>query len=163
MKVGFTGTQEKLSVTQFDLLAMIISELTEMTEAHHGDCIGADITFHILVEDTRPDVAIHRHMPENTTKQAKYSTCNVLPYVDYEPKPYLERNHDIVDACDVLIACPRTLEEELRSGTWATVRYARNTGKPVAIIWKDGKYTYENKSDTKLGKAKKDENEAQEI
>jgi len=161
MKIGFTGTQENIAVAQYDLLVAVISEMTEMTEAHHGDCIGADLTFHLIVEDTMPDVKIHRHIPENQTKRAKYSTCGT--YVDYEPKPYLERNHDIVDMTDILIACPKDEKEVLRSGTWATIRYARKLKRPIVIIWKDGKYTYENKSDRKLGKAEGDENQTSEV
>jgi predicted Rossmann fold nucleotide-binding protein DprA/Smf involved in DNA uptake len=43
----------------------------------------------------------------------------------------LERNHLIVAACDVLNAAPLQDEEILRSGTWATIRYARKAGKTV--------------------------------
>ena len=78
----------------------------------------------------------------------------------YAEKRYLERNRDIVDACDILIACPRTLKEELRSGTWATVRYARKVGKPVAILWNNGKYDYEDQSTRQSGTLEKDESEA---
>lgn len=55
-----------------------------------------------------------------------------------DPLPPLERNHRIVDACDVLIACPKDAQEQLRSGTWATVRYARKQGKRVIVITPDG-------------------------
>lgn len=56
--------------------------------------------------------------------------CNI----EYPVKPPLKRNYDIVDACDILLAAPRTLTEELRSGTWATIRYARKTGKKYLIL-----------------------------
>jgi hypothetical protein len=35
------------------------------------------------------------------------------------------------------LACPRGYTEELRSGTWATIRYARKTGVPYVIIFPD--------------------------
>jgi hypothetical protein len=41
------------------------------------------------------------------------------------------------------VACPRTDQEQRRSGTWATVRYARKVGKPVLIIGRDGKIKLE--------------------
>lgn len=46
----------------------------------------------------------------------------------------LARNRRIVAAVDVLIAAPETDREELRSGTWATIRYARAAGKPVVML-----------------------------
>jgi predicted Rossmann fold nucleotide-binding protein DprA/Smf involved in DNA uptake len=51
-----------------------------------------------------------------------------------QPKSYLERNKDIVNSCEQLIACPLTQEEELRSGTWATIRYARKTNKHILLF-----------------------------
>jgi hypothetical protein len=47
----------------------------------------------------------------------------------------LERNRDIVDATVALLAGPDGNRERQRSGTWATVRYARGIGnRPVAIL-----------------------------
>ena len=48
--------------------------------------------------------------------------------------PYLERNRSIVDACNVMIATPKEMEHTLRSGTWATVRYAWQKKKNIIII-----------------------------
>lgn len=56
-----------------------------------------------------------------------------------EPRPYIERNHDIVDACDVLVAIPGTEEQGLRSGTWATMRYAHKQGKRIEAVLPSGK------------------------
>jgi predicted Rossmann fold nucleotide-binding protein DprA/Smf involved in DNA uptake len=50
----------------------------------------------------------------------------------------LDRNHDIVGACDVLIAAPRQPKEIRRSGTWATVRYADQFGRVIALVVPDG-------------------------
>jgi hypothetical protein len=33
--------------------------------------------------------------------------------------------------------------ERLRSGTWATVRYARKLRKPITILWANGEVTEE--------------------
>ncbi len=54
------------------------------------------------------------------------------------PKRYLTRNKDIVRETDILIAAPAEIEEQIRSGTWSTVRYARKLGKPVFVILPDG-------------------------
>ena len=60
------------------------------------------------------------------------------------PKGYLDRNHDIVDAADVLIAAPSGTTEKRRSGTWATVRYARKLGRTICVVLPDGVVRTEN-------------------
>ena len=132
MNFGFTGTQDGLTDIQLETLCNVLQALQNdrgLTEFHHGDCVGADETAHRLVRDINAGCAIHVHPPDNPKKRA-YCEGGVL----HEERPYLERNHDIVDACDVLIACPQTIEEQLRSGTWATVRYARKIGKRVIMV-----------------------------
>jgi len=154
MKVGFTGTQNDLSVAQFDLLLLVMQELEDMTEAHHGDCVGADATFSAMVDAMYPNTIVHIHPP---TVNSKRANCR---YDETEEAfSYLTRNKHIVDATDVLLACPKTDEEELRSGTWATIRYARKRGKPIAILWNDGKYIYENKGTIQSGKIEEDATE----
>jgi hypothetical protein len=46
----------------------------------------------------------------------------------------LARDRAIAETVDYLIAAPRTDKEETRSGTWATVRYARTAGVPVILL-----------------------------
>ena len=54
-------------------------------------------------------------------------------------EPFLTRNHNIVLFSDVMLATPKQVEEQRRgSGTWATIRYARQAEKPLAIVWPDG-------------------------
>jgi hypothetical protein len=47
-----------------------------------------------------------------------------------------------VDATGWLLAAPRTKTEEQRSGTWATIRYARKLGRQVCLLWPDGLHTW---------------------
>ena len=67
---------------------------------------------------------------------AKTPDWDALGWPNYirPAKPPLDRNHDIVERCDLLIATPHTVEEQLRSGTWATIRYARKVHRPHYII-----------------------------
>ncbi len=48
------------------------------------------------------------------------------------------RNRAVVDACDLLLACPPVAVEEPRSRTWTAVRYARRVGRPVVLVYPDG-------------------------
>lgn len=134
MFVGFTGTQRGLTSYQRNELASALASLkavaaTTNTPAqfHHGDCIGADYEAHYLARKLGWHIVVHP--PENTKKEAWCIADERRPSF-----PYLVRNHNIVRATDILIACPRTGTEEQRSGTWATVRYARKIGRPVFIL-----------------------------
>lgn len=95
---------------------------------HHGDCIGADAAMHIIARDYLNKVVVI-HPPTDDAKRA-FCKWDIL----LGAKPYLDRNHDIVDRSEVMIACPGEHNEVLRSGTWATIRYARKLKKPIIII-----------------------------
>ena len=134
-QLGFTGTQRGTTRQQMESVGGLLIYMFP-DEVHHGDCIGADEEFHDAVEIVlRPLVPfIHVHPPSNPRKRA-WKQGDVI----YEPRPYMDRNQDIVDAIDALIATPRGFEEELRSGTWATVRRARKKGIPVFVVLPNGK------------------------
>lgn len=141
MRYGFTGTQTGTTSDQLSSLKEFILSSDELSEAHHGDCIGADEEFFLVVRAIHPSVRIIGHIPDNDTKRAFCDNDENL-----EPKPYRERNQDIVNQSDLIIACPKTFTEQLRSGTWMTIRMVRKTTKPLVIIWPDGKYEYANQS-----------------
>ena len=98
---------------------------------HHGDCIGSDKQANDIAHCRGLKVVVHP--PTNPSNRA---FCN--GHIIHPPKDYIRRNHDIVDATERLVAAPATMSEELRSGTWATVRYARRTGKPVSLVFPNG-------------------------
>lgn len=140
MKLGFTGSREGMTDEQKETVRRLLHEL-KPSEVHHGDCIGADAQFAELsafwIESDigvrrRPVVVAH---PSNIA-----GTCaHTSPDLRYPRKPPLERNRDIVGLSDRLIAAPKSNQEEQRSGTWATIRYALKTATPVTIVWPDGK------------------------
>lgn len=126
--VGFTGTHKGMRQSQFSRLIQLL-EILKPIEFHHGDCIGADVQAAGVVRRHFPGAIIVAHPPINQSKRA-YFACDRYK----EPKPYLERNHDIVDCCDILLVAPKSSMEELRSGTWATWRYANKLGKRYEIL-----------------------------
>jgi hypothetical protein len=127
-QIGMTGPQKRTFETIFDTRFK-----SHLIHFHHGDCIGADAEAHEIARQYGTSVKIHIHPPINDSKRAfkKGDTY-------YEAKEYLDRNHDIVNSSDILIGTPRSQEEELRSGTWATLRYAKKNGKKYVIIYPDG-------------------------
>lgn len=128
--IGFTGTRQVITSAQHEALKNVLTEVNGI-RFHHGDCIGADEVAHRIADEL--GYVIHIYPP----KDKKY-TANLEGYIRYQPREYLERNHMIVRACDILVAVPSTSQEQLRSGTWATVRYARKLHRPVIIIKPNG-------------------------
>ena len=112
MRVGFTGTRHGMSGIQKDQLAKVLRLMPGGFVFHHGAAQGADTQAAEIAGGYTPTVVAH----------------------PAEPGKELARNRVIVANSDILIAAPRTDKEELRSGTWATVRYARQAGIPVVML-----------------------------
>lgn len=139
MNVGFTGAQEGMTARQIRGVRYIVEAFAFLHEAEitfrHGDCKGADEQFHAIIEDVanqydiRREITIIGHIPNVKNKRA---FCKFDITID--PLPYLGRNARIVQESDILIACPPSLREETRSGTWSTIRYAREKGIPCIVI-----------------------------
>jgi len=137
MMIGYTGTQKGMTEQQKNILRKMLGEIygNDFYQFpmifHHGDCIGGDeeaceIALEIGFE-------LHCHPPINPNKRAFVES----KYMEDE-RPYLDRNHDIVNACHTIFAAPFEKEEMLRSGTWATIRYAKKRNKRLFIIYPDG-------------------------
>lgn len=144
MKLGFTGTQRGMTQAQLVACAKVLDEF-QPTEARHGDCIGADDRFDLLCHIRKIQTVIHP--PLNPSKRAwcfRRVNTGTRAMREEMPLDYIERNHAIVDASDMLLATPGETVEQLRSGTWATIRYARKRGgRVVIIVWPDGTWTPE--------------------
>ena len=137
MNIGFTGTQVGMTPMQFLRVAQFIAK-NQIDSAHSGDCIGADKEFHelILLANNNKDFPTIRtvgHIPDDDSKRAFCKYDYTRP-----AQPYIERNHSIVNCCDYLIATPKEKKEKLRSGTWATVRYAKKIKRAGMIVFPDG-------------------------
>jgi hypothetical protein len=104
----------------------------DVEEFHHGDCIGADATAHEIADNAHIPIVIHP--PTDASKRAFCKGALVV----LRAYPYLVRNHNIVESVDVMLATPFEDKEVLRSGTWATVRYARKRGIPCWLILPGG-------------------------
>lgn len=131
--VGFTGTRNGMTNEQMKGLLTVLSQY-HPDEVHHGDCIGADEQFHQFCRNsTLIAPKIVSHPPTDNTLRAR-CTADEIRY----PKPFLERNKDIVRESNVLIAAPSGRIEQLRSGTWSTVRFARKQGIPVVLVYPEG-------------------------
>lgn len=132
MDIGFTGTRFGMTEKQKKAFEEKIKEMY-ITEFHHGDCIGADKEAHNIVREQCHTAKIFVHPPNNGKLRAHCKGDFTA-----SEKPYFVRNHEIVDACDCIIATPKENHEICRSGTWATIRYAKKNNKKTLIIYPSG-------------------------
>lgn len=131
MNIGFTGTKMGMSQFQYEKVFDILN-LCEVNEFHHGDCVGSDKESHEIASKLNIDIVIHPPI-----KDSKRAFCKGYKNL-YKKKEYLDRNRDIVDETNLLIATPCGEKEVIRSGTWYTIRYAKKIGKPIIIVFPDG-------------------------
>lgn len=132
MRIGFTGTRAGMTNSQKEYIATLLKGINPLA-LHHGDCIGADEEVHAIAQSL--GIAIVVHPPLDTHQQAFVRG----PVIETkEPKEYLQRNQDIVDDTDYLLACPKENFMVTRSGTWYTVRYAKKVGRVTTLILPSG-------------------------
>lgn len=135
MTIGFTGTRQidKISEGRLSLLAAWLEMYSLRNQdipgvtVVHGCAYGADTFVH--------ERCLQYNIPiiGRPTYNRNSNLTNFM-YL-YLPEAPLIRNKKIVDNCDILIALPIDKDvEELRSGTWATIRYARKLNKKIIII-----------------------------
>lgn len=133
--LGFTGTRDGMTPAQRISLRLLIDSIRPDV-FHHGCCVGADEHAAVIVREVmgnRCQIIAHPSDLPGMTSQVAKDVSNEY----YPESPPLARNRDIVDQTGQLIACPKG-QEELRSGTWATVRQARKMGRPVTVIRPNG-------------------------
>jgi hypothetical protein len=156
MILGFTGTRQGLTPAQRAALPGVLAVLPE--RVLHGGAEGADEEFHLFIcecqvklqkfTDAYCGIVLPRlcqieiYVAEEDrwdfwTKRANEGDDNLRAAYAHIGDP-LGRNRIIANRCGVLFACPAEATEQLRSGTWSTVRYARKAGKPITIITPSG-------------------------
>ncbi len=129
MRAGITGTRHGWNDSQRSAFEWWLKE-QDITEWHHGDCDGVDEQSSIIVRDKFGWDIIDCHPPDKDLYRAHFGGAII-----HQPKPYIQRNHDIVNAIDLLVAVPLQAKEVMRgSGTWATIRYAIKKGVIVRRI-----------------------------
>ena len=129
MKLGVTGSRNGMTAEQ---LRWFSTHVGFATEFHHGDCVGVD-------DQAARDMyffssaTVISHPPLNPKYRA-YAPSHVI----LDPREYLERDRDIVNATDLLIGFPDSNIERDRSGTWYTIRFARHQGRGLIVVGPDG-------------------------
>lgn len=133
-RVAVTGTRHGMTKSQRRSFKWLLSRFKVASELIHGDCTGVDVEA-AEIAHLREWKPLAR--PSNLRTRAHCPHSEVIA----KPKDPIVRNKDIVDDGDCVVACPKTMSEELRSGTWAAVRYARSQDALLWIVWPNGSVT----------------------
>lgn len=140
MIVGFTGTRNGMTPEQKETVKYALtkwkSEEIEVIGLH-GDCIGADVDFHFICREIGLHVLKRPSIWDSTVAGTDAER------IALSKRPY-ERNRDIANQADRMIACPPNFEKIEHSGTWYTLEYASKLGKRVTIVFPDGKTEVRN-------------------
>lgn len=134
IKIGFTGNRYGLTSDQKVQIISILDKYNNMIVSH-GDCVGSDTDFHNLCvnyKNIHPNKKITIYIfPPNNPKLRAFNQCDLL----MNEKPYLQRNLNIIKNSSILIACPIDKnKEQMRSGTWSTIRKARKHKLVIHIL-----------------------------
>lgn len=129
MKLGITGTRHGASIKQIHKLIEFLKK-NKIKELHHGDCLGVDMQSHFLTCFLQPNCKIIVHPPIKNDWRAGCKGDIIKKELDYKV-----RDKNIVNSVDLLIGCPQTDYEILRSGTWATIRYAKKINRKCIIFY----------------------------
>lgn len=131
MIAGFSGTSKHIILPQ---CLELLDEMRDydIHELHLGDCIGGDHQAYVIAKHIG-NIKLVGHPPDNPKKRANLKYDRLYPEA-----PYLVRNHRIVDWVNsksgIMFIGPATFEEELRSGTWATYRFAKEVGCAIHVL-----------------------------
>jgi len=126
IKIGFIGNcRYGLDSEQKDKIISIL-DIYDNIIVSHGDCIGSDTDFHNLCMNYRnehPNKKIRIEIfPLDNPKLRAFNEPDLLRE---KKQSNLQRNLDIIKNSSILIACPIDKnKEQLRSGTWSTIRKA---------------------------------------
>lgn len=136
MVVGVTGTRNGPTPQQHDAMRLFLRGMP-IERLVHGAAPGVDTFAHDIVRTFHGQIPIELH-PSNLSYRSSLLTfpsgnCEIYPEL-----PPLERNRNIVNRIHGLLAVPAT-DKEANSGTWSTVRYAREIGCPVYVVRQNGR------------------------
>ena len=144
--VAFTGTRNGMTDEQADAVRYVLEQIRLDTaslydpapdtpdEFHYGDCVGADEEAFEIAKAREFHTHCHPAFPEGDPRRAGTKGADET----YDVFPPLARNKRMVDASDILVAAPSGAYERVRSGTWATIRYARMIDKPIVMVLPSG-------------------------
>lgn len=135
--VAVTGTSRGMTPGQQEQARAFLDALygKGYRKLRHGDCIGADAQFARIAKDIGFYLIAHPGHPPDKPEETKYRAFTDFNDEVLPVRPFLVRDKDMVDRAALLVAAPYQDYEVVRSGTWATVRYAQDEGVTVGFVY----------------------------
>ncbi len=134
IRIGYSGSRKGMTTPQMRALYSYLSRVLLVNdqydpeiEGHHGDCVGGDKEFDVIA--TVLGCRRIAHPPLNTRLRAWCQADEIR-----KPKDYLPRDWDIASETGELLAAPYTTVPVPGSGTWATIGYAVELGRPAKVF-----------------------------
>jgi hypothetical protein len=138
IKIGYSGSRRGMTTLQMRAVYRYLGHVLGVNdwdepviEGHHGDCIGGDAQFHVIA--TVLGCRTVSHPPANSSKRAWCRADEIRA-----PKDYLPRDWDIANETGELLAAPARITPDWHSGTWTTIGYAVQLGRPARVFAPDG-------------------------
>jgi len=124
--VGISGTRYGANRKQISKITELLIGFKEQgaKKFRHGDCMGVDVEAAEIARELGYRIIKHPG-PIGVGSKADF-TMDILPFLD--------RNKVIVRCSDIMLIVPHTNQEVLRSGTWATYRYAKEMRIPLRMV-----------------------------
>lgn len=136
-RIGFTGTRNGMTRQQHAALCCWMHDVVGPCEVTHGRCVGADEEMHAIAQGLGWRIVLRPGLNPPHLIAECAGADKIWP-----PKNNLVRNEEIVQSTEIVLAAPDG-PERLRSGTWSTVRKARNWQREIHIFMPDGSVRYE--------------------
>lgn len=130
MHIGVTATRRGLTAPQAIALTAWLTRLRyerRATHLHHGDCRGGDAEAADIAHELGYRTVAH---PPTVPKlRAFHDSDEIRPLQHYHT-----RDRAIAFESNLLIGCPDTTIERANSGTWYTIRYAREIRRCLLVL-----------------------------
>lgn len=145
MILGFSGTRMGMTAAQEYVVADFIrARAGQISEVHHGCCVGADAEFHALIRRHtsakiigHPPISEYQLHIKSLVDYTSMADCDQL----YQPADYLVRDDSILAVSEYMLFTPRTREPQQRgSGTWYCIRHWGE--EPRTIVYPTGSVEY---------------------
>jgi len=133
VRIGVTGTRSGMNEAQrLHLEYFFTDDKVNITELHHGDCVGVDVEVADIAK--AHGVRTVCHPPVVDELRAFHESDEFR-----DPFTYFARNRNIVDETDVLLVVPYQNSWSSKGGTWYTHDYGKSKKKLVIVFYPDGR------------------------